>query len=148
MPMILLGVAVLGVGLLLAALVTRLSVSHVRTGLVAFLVIFGAVILAVLAWSGRFGLALGAGAYLFWLLRLARARPAPTSQQGAPHRASGKMSRRQALEVLGLEVGAQPDAIEAAYKALIVKNHPDQGGTDWLAAQLNEAREVLMADFS
>jgi curved DNA-binding protein CbpA len=49
---------------------------------------------------------------------------------------------------LGLEVGAQPDDIEAAYKALIVKNHPDQGGTDWLAAQLNEARDVLMRDFT
>ena len=38
------------------------------------------------------------------------------------------------------------EEIEAAYKALIVKNHPDQGGTDWLAARLNEARDILLED--
>ena len=152
MPMLLLGIVVLGLGVLLAALVARLSVSHVRTGLIALIVILGSVLLVVLAISGRFGLAIGAGAYLFWLLRLARAGHTPASQQAGqqapPPRASGQMNRGQALDVLGLEVGAQPEAIEAAYKALIVKIHPDQGGTDWLAAQLNEAREVLMRDFS
>jgi curved DNA-binding protein CbpA len=50
------------------------------------------------------------------------------------------------LEILGLQEGATPDEIEAAYKALIVKNHPDQGGTDWLAARLNEARDILLDD--
>ena len=56
------------------------------------------------------------------------------------------MSRAEALEVLGLEDGVGVDEIEAAYKTLIVKNHPDQGGTDWLAARLNEARDVLLGD--
>ena len=54
------------------------------------------------------------------------------------------MDRAQALEILGLDAQASPADIEAAYKALIVKNHPDQGGTDWLAARLNEARSVLL----
>ena len=56
------------------------------------------------------------------------------------------MSRAEALDILGLEEGASEIDIEAAYKALIVKNHPDQGGTDWLAARLNEARDILLGD--
>ena len=56
------------------------------------------------------------------------------------------MSRAEALDILGLEEGASETDIETAYKALIVKNHPDQGGTDWLAARLNEARDILLGD--
>lgn len=54
------------------------------------------------------------------------------------------MSRAEALDILGLEEGATADVIEEAYKNLIMKNHPDQGGTDWLAARLNEARDTLL----
>ena len=56
------------------------------------------------------------------------------------------MTRAEALEILGLEEGADSAQIEAAYKTLIVKNHPDQGGSDWLAARLNEARDFLLKD--
>jgi curved DNA-binding protein CbpA len=56
------------------------------------------------------------------------------------------MGRAEALDILGLQEGASAEEIEAAYKALIVKNHPDQGGTDWLAARLNEARDILLDD--
>ena len=55
-------------------------------------------------------------------------------------------SRAEALDILGLEEGASEDEIEAAYKGLIVKNHPDQGGTDWLAARINEARDILLGN--
>lgn len=147
MGMLLLGTVTLVVGLLLASLVTRLSVSTLRTTVVAAIVIFGALAMIVLLMSGRIGLAIAIGAYVFWLLRLARTSQPPQEPPTSPH-PSGQMSRAQALDVLGLEVGAQPDDIDAAYKALIVKNHPDQGGTDWLAAQLNEARDVLMRDFT
>lgn len=147
MGMLLLGAVTLVVGLLLASLVTRLSVSTLRTTVVATIVIFGVLAMVILLMSGRLGLAIAIGAYVFWLLRLARSGQQQTEPPKSP-RQSGQMSRAQALDVLGLEVGAQPDDIEAAYKALIVKNHPDQGGTDWLAAQLNEARDVLMRDFT
>ena len=147
MGMLLLGTVTLVVGLLLASLVTRLSVSTLRTTVVAAIVIFGALAMIVLLMSGRIRLAIAIGAYVFWLLRLALTSQPPKEPPTSP-RPSGQMSRAQALDVLGLEVGAQPDDIDAAYKALIVKNHPDQGGTDWLAAQLNEARDVLMRDFT
>lgn len=53
-------------------------------------------------------------------------------------------SRAEALNILGLEEGATPQQIRAAHKRLIAKNHPDQGGSGHLAAQINRARDVLL----
>lgn len=55
-----------------------------------------------------------------------------------------RMTRAEALEVLGLAEGADPDDITAAYKKLMKKAHPDQDGSDWLASRINEARDVLL----
>lgn len=89
MGMLLLGTVTLVVGLLLASLVTRLSVSTLRTTVVAAIVIFGALAMIVLLMSGRIGLAIAIGAYVFWLLRLARTsqppQEPPTSQIGRAH---------------------------------------------------------------
>ena len=55
-----------------------------------------------------------------------------------------KMTPAEALEVLGLTGPADPDTIEEAYKRLMMKVHPDQQGSDWMAAKLNEARDLLL----
>lgn len=57
---------------------------------------------------------------------------------------TGTMSRQEALEILGLEDGATPDQIRAAYRRLMAQAHPDRGGSTWIAAKLNEARGVLL----
>ena len=57
---------------------------------------------------------------------------------------TGKMTPAEALEVLGLTGPADPDTIEEAYKRLMMKVHPDQQGSDWMAAKLNEARDLLL----
>jgi hypothetical protein len=57
---------------------------------------------------------------------------------------SAKMTRAEALEVLGLADPATPETIEDAYKRLMMKVHPDQQGSDWMAAKLNEARDLLL----
>jgi hypothetical protein len=74
----------------------------------------------------------------------AEAAAAAEDEQSEAQQPSSGMTRDQALEVLGLKDGATRDDIEAAYKRLIVRNHPDTGGTEFLAKQLNEAREVLL----
>lgn len=54
------------------------------------------------------------------------------------------MSRDYALSILGLERGATPEQIRAAHRRLMVKLHPDHGGSSALAAQINQARDVLL----
>jgi len=56
----------------------------------------------------------------------------------------GRMTRGEALAVLGLAEGASADEIRAAHRRLMRAAHPDGGGSDWLAARINEARDVLL----
>lgn len=55
-------------------------------------------------------------------------------------------TREDALKVLGLKDGASKNDIEAAYKKLMQKFHPDHEGSEFLAAQLNQARDVLLGN--
>ncbi len=56
----------------------------------------------------------------------------------------GPMSRAQALSILGLEEGASPDDVREAHKRLMKANHPDRGGSTWLASQINRAKDTLL----
>ncbi len=69
-----------------------------------------------------------------------------SSKQGSGGGSSGSavMSRAEALEVLGLEEDADEAAVKAAYRRLMARFHPDHGGSDWMAAKLNQARSVLL----
>jgi len=60
-----------------------------------------------------------------------------------PHNATG-LSRAEALSLLGLEEGATHDEIISAHRTLIQKVHPDRGGSDYLAAKINEAKDFLL----
>ena len=57
---------------------------------------------------------------------------------------AGAMSRREALEVLGLAEGAGAADIIRAHRTLMKKFHPDHGGSTTLAARVNQAKDVLM----
>ncbi len=56
----------------------------------------------------------------------------------------GDMERAEALQVLGLQDGASEYDIREAHRHLIAGMHPDHGGSDYLAAQINHAKDVLL----
>ena len=54
------------------------------------------------------------------------------------------MTKEQAYEILGLNVGASKGEIREAHHRLMNKIHPDHGGSNFLATQINQAKDLLL----
>ena len=68
--------------------------------------------------------------------------------QSGPLQPNSEMSETAAYEVLGLSPGASKEEIIQAHRKMMQKVHPDRGGSDYLAAQINQAKELLINNLS
>ncbi|MDN6319702.1 MAG: molecular chaperone DnaJ [Marinobacter sp.] len=161
-------------GIVLAAIVFvilkqwgRLSAENKKAATWKLVLITGGVLLLVMVLTGRVHVLTAAIAAFIPLLRklpeLARFFPAlnrlfsgkdnvgsgsgegPNSGHGGADPAQGKgMTEREACEILGLTSVCSKEDIVMAHRRLIQKLHPDRGGSDYLAAKINEAKSVLI----
>lgn len=101
--------------------------------------LFSAVLLAggaLLAFRGAWLAASAVAGAGLWLTIASRQRTAPLRED--------RLSDAEARSILGVPAGATPEAINAAWRRLMGRAHPDQGGTEGLAARLNAARDRLL----
>ncbi len=130
----------------------RASVRTLKTFLAWVAALAGLTLTLLLVLSGRGPFAFLALSMLYplardWWLARRRLGPSGAGPEGArppPPRGSGRMSRDEAFAVLGLSPGVSEEEIQSAYRRLMRGAHPDSGGSDWLAARINEARDVLL----
>ncbi|MFW5660938.1 MAG: DnaJ domain-containing protein [Oceanicaulis sp.] len=65
---------------------------------------------------------------------------------GGARRGRASMSRKEAAEILGVSEDADEAAVRAAYRKMMKQVHPDAGGSDALAARVQEARDVMLGE--
>lgn len=67
------------------------------------------------------------------------------SQTQPPPNNNAKMTPEQAREILALKPGHSRDDVIQAHRRMMQKIHPDRGGSDYLAAQINKAKDTLLS---
>jgi DnaJ homolog subfamily C member 19 len=129
----------------------RASVTSIKS-LFAWIAALGGLSLALLlVLTGKGGIALGTlamfGPLLYQKWQTARGPKTgrgPRAGGRAAPQPAGPMTRQEAFEVLGLHPGASETDIREAHRRLMRGAHPDAGGSDWLAARINQARDILL----
>lgn len=147
MLMLAAGLGMLAALLFVARSFSRASVASIKALLAWIAALAGLSLGCLLLLTGR-GAAAVSGLVLFgplvwqWWSQSARSRPARPA--APPPRRAGPMGRAEALEVLGLADPVSDSDVRAAWVRLMRVAHPDGGGSDWLAARINQAKDVLL----
>lgn len=83
---------------------------------------------------------------LWWQFKAGRpsSKHQQSQQQNYTHASKSTLSVEEAYQVLGLKNNATEQEIISAHRKLIQKIHPDRGGSDYLAAQINLAKKMLL----
>ncbi|MDX1560665.1 MAG: molecular chaperone DnaJ [Marinobacter sp.] len=158
-------------GLALAAAVfvilkrwSALSAEKKKAATWKIVLVIGGALLVFMVLTGRVHVLTAAVAALIPLLRklpallkfapeinrfMGRKQGQESHEQASNHSGSGidlagQMSEREACDILGVKAGCTEEEVVMAHRRLMQKLHPDRGGNDYLAAKLNEAKEVLL----
>ena len=119
------------------------SVDQIKALFITAIFVVVCVAMFFLALTGRFGSAVAVllvAAPIFWpLIKHHLRTEMPTGETS-----DGPMTREEALKILDVYEGATEDEIQESYKRLMLKVHPDNQGSDWMAVKLNQARDLLL----
>lgn len=121
---------------------SKAEVSGIKALLAWVTALAGLSLVALLLFTGRGATALG-GLVLLGPLAWSWWQEAQNrgQQPGTP---AGRMGRTEALSVLGLQDPVSESDVRTAWVRLMRVAHPDGGGSDWLAARVNQAKDVLL----
>ncbi|KAL8540183.1 hypothetical protein ACS0TY_001675 [Phlomoides rotata] len=86
-----------------------------------------------------------AGRYSIQAWQAFKARP-PTARMRKFYEGGfqPKMTRREASLILGVRENTPADKVREAHRRVMVANHPDAGGSHYLASKINEAKDVML----
>lgn len=127
---------------------------QVKKGLIlgglGLLVVVGIILIATGKLAGLFAVAAGLSPWVARAMRLHslwqgfQRMTGQKPDEAATADPGSLLTRPQAYEILGLKPGASEEDIKEAYHRLMRANHPDAGGSTWIASRLNQARDLLL----
>lgn len=126
----------------------KADINQIKSLILASITITICLSLFILAVTGRLPAAIAIVSAIAPFIVAYYARRTHRRRSAYDHQVSdapkGPLSIDEAFDILGLDKNATDEEIRAAYKKLMKKVHPDQEGSEWMAAKLNEAKDLLL----